>query len=79
MKELKNPNIPLFVALLETLSQQGFIDIEPTEGEYDCTCIYDFLVVSGIAVRSSHEKYWLRLSNRKICLRLRKILKNLTR
>ena len=79
MKELKKPNIPLFVALLETLSQQGFIDMEPTEGEYDCTCIYDFLVFTEIAVRPSHEKYWLQLSEPKICRRLMEILKNLTR
>lgn len=75
MKELKKPNIPLFVALLETLSEQGFIDMEPTEGEYDCTCIYDFLIVSGIAVRPSHEKYWLQLINREICCKLMEILK----
>ena len=79
MEELKRPTIPLFVALLETLSEQGFIDVGPTEGEYDCTIIYDFLVVSKITVCSNREKYWLHLMNPKICRKLMGILKNLMR
>ena len=79
MEELKKPTIPLFVALLETLSEQGFIDVGPTEGEYDCTIIYDFLIVSKIAVCSNREKYWLHLMNPEVCCKLMEILKNLMR
>jgi hypothetical protein len=77
MSELKKPTISVFVALLETLSEQGFIDMEPTEGEYDCTCIYDFLIVIGIAGRPGFDKYWLKLINPVFCTKLLELLKNL--
>jgi len=71
----KKPNLHVFVAILETLSEQGFIDVEPTEGEYDCTKIYDFLVASGIAIRVGGGKYWLQLVNGNVCLMLVNLLK----
>jgi len=73
--ELKKPNLHVFVAILETLSEQGFIDVEPTEGEYDCTKIYDFLVASGIALRVGGSHYWLQLNDESLCQMLINILK----
>jgi hypothetical protein len=75
---MRKPNISLFVAVLETLGEQGFIDVEPTEGNYDLTKIYDFLVISGIAERTE-ERYWLRLLNEDACLMLAHLLKDLSK
>lgn len=73
---LKGPDLKLFVAILETLADQGFIDVGPTEGDYDCTPIYDFLVVGGFAERVAEEKYWLRLINQDACERLADLIKS---
>lgn len=73
---LKGPDLKLFVAILETLTEQGFIDVGPTEGDYDCTPIYDFLVVGGFAERVAEEKYWLRLINQDACERLADLIKS---
>lgn len=83
LSNLKKPSLYLFVEILETLAEQGFIDVEPTEREYDLTEIYDFLVVSGLAdygtppdARFKHSApYWLRLANEDACLMLAKLLK----
>lgn len=72
---MKKPTRQLFITILKTLGEQGFIDFEPTEGEYDCTKIYDFLVASGIAIRTGGKKYWLKLVNNNACLMLEDILK----
>lgn len=76
IKLIKNPDLKFFVAVLETLAEQGFIDVEPTEGEYDATPIYDFLVVGGFAERVAGEKYWLRLINQLTCGALADLLKS---
>jgi len=71
---LKVPDLRVFVETLETLAEQGFIDVEPTEGEYDLTLVYDFLVTVGIAERST-DHYWLSLANEDACTMLADILK----
>lgn len=69
MVDLKKPSLKLFVEILKTLADQGFIDVGPTERDYDATPIYDFLVVGGFAERVAvvpnylEEKYWLTLIN----------------
>jgi hypothetical protein len=75
---MKKPNIRVFIEVLKTLADQGFIDMEPTEGEHNLTSIYDFLVTSGIAERTV-ERYWLRLINEDACLMLTGLLKDLRR
>lgn len=75
---MRKPSISLFVAVLETLGKKGFIDVEPTEGNYDLTKIYDFLVISGIADRTE-ERYWLRLVNEDACIMLVHLLKELSK
>jgi len=54
--------------------------MEPTEGEYDLTAIYDFIVQSDLGGRErgvTGNKYWLTLRNEKACLALAKLLKEL--
>ena len=70
---MKKPDLGVFVEILKTLAEQGFIDVEPTERDYDLTMIYDFLTMTGIADRTE-EKYWLRLENEESCSALIKIL-----
>ena len=70
------PDLKFFVAILETLAEQGFIDVEPTEGDYDATLIYDFLVMGCFADRVAGEKYWLRLINPDACEMLVGLLKS---
>lgn len=76
IKLIENPSLKFFVAMLETLADQGFIDVGPTEGDYDATPIYDFLVVGGFAERVAEEKYWLRLINQDSCEMLAGLLKS---
>ena len=71
---ITQPDLKRFVELLETLAEQGFIDVEPTEGEYDLTLIYDFLVTVGIAERTT-DHYWLMLANEDACRMLVNILR----
>lgn len=73
---LKKPTLDLFIMVLETLGEQGFIDVEPTERGYDLTEIYDFLVTSLIADRIE-QRYWLRLTNQDACFMLANLLKNM--
>lgn len=77
--QMKKPDIPMLVEILETLGEQGFIDVEPTEREYDLTAIYNFLVTSGIAIVPQHStrtgKYWLQLLNEDACVMLTDLLK----
>ena len=75
IKLVEKPDLKFFVAILETLADQGFIDVEPTEGDYDATPIYDFLVIAGFAERALKEKYWLRLVNQDACEMLAAFLK----
>jgi len=73
---MKKPDINTLVEILETLAEQGFIDVDPTERGYDLTPIYDFLVVAGFAERfGDHPHYWLRLLNEDACLSLAKLLR----
>lgn len=76
-ESLKKPTIPIFIEVLETLGEQGFIDVEPTEREYDLTSIYDFLVTSQIA-DCTERKYWLHLVNEDACLMLANALKEIS-
>lgn len=73
LENMKNPDLVVFVEYLKTLAEQGFIDVEPTERDYNLTPIYDFLVISGIADRAE-EKYWLRLVNEDACSALIRLL-----
>ena len=75
IKLVGKPDLKFFVSILETLADQGFIDVEPTEGIYDATPIYDFLVIVGFAERAHKEKYWLRLVNQEACEMLAAFLK----
>jgi len=63
------------VAYLQTLAEQGFIDVEPKERGCDLTEFYEFLVISGIAKKPEKNKFWLQLLNEDACLMLIKILK----
>jgi len=73
-EKLKKATLPVFIEILETLAEQGFIDVGPRERGYDLTPIYDFLVEVGIADAIFYE-YWLKLVNEDACLALTKILK----
>lgn len=75
IKLIEGPDLKFFVAVLETLADQGFIDVGPIEGDYDATLIYDFLVVCGFAEMVDGEKYWLRLINPDACEALADLLK----
>lgn len=68
--------LPLFTGILKTLGEQGFIDVEPKAIPPNVTPIYDFLVTSGIAERTS-EKYWLKLLNEDACLMLASLLEKM--
>jgi len=55
----KKPDVSVFIEVLRTLADQGGIDVEPTEREYDLTKIYNWLVSSGLAWRTDDGPYWL--------------------
>ena len=75
---MKNPTISVFIEYLKTLAEQGFIDVEPTEREWDLTKIYDFLVTSGIAMGPQQQpKYWLQLLNEDACVMLAEVLEKM--
>jgi len=72
---LKKPTLKEIVEVLETLSEQGFIDVEPQERGYDLKPMYDFLLLCGIATRAGPH-YWLRLLDPEVCEFLAKILRD---
>lgn len=75
---MKKSTLPVFIYVLETLAEQGFIDVGPKEGEYDCFSIYNFLVNSGLAHRAGTSgAYWLNLVNEDGCLMLAALLKRM--
>ena len=77
---MKKPTLPVFIEVLKTLAEQSFIDVEPTERNYDLTPIYDFLVTSKIASAPySPEKYWLILENEDACIMLANLLAKLSK
>ena len=71
---MKKPDLRLFVAVLKTLSEQGFIDVRPTEAEYDLTLLYHFLVETGIAGYVKPKKYWIYLTNPDACEKMIRLL-----
>lgn len=76
-KPLKRPDLSVFIEVLRTLADQGAIDVEPQERDYDLIKIYDWLVLSGIAFRKAEGPYWLFLLHSVTCERLADLLEDL--
>jgi len=64
--QVQTVDVRPFIATLETLRDQGFIDAEPDTPEL--FIFYDWLVACGIATRAGGSKYWLKLQNTDACL-----------
>jgi len=74
---LKKPTLKEIVDVLETLSEQGFIDVGPQERGCDLLPLYNFLVLTGLATKESPKPgvYWLMLFDPGTCELLLKVLK----